>query len=190
MAMKRKPDIRYLYDLKKVVYDQEWLKKAANFGVYYMYRGVKTKGKLRYDITKIKAKMLGREFPKTKGHEHSKNFQEIYRVLRGKAIFLLQKYKNRKIEDVYTVRADKGSVVIVPPGYGHVTINPSNKELKVANWISEKCKNYYNLFEKFGGACYFYTRQGWIKNKKYKRVPKLRLKKPLKKMPKSLDFLK
>jgi len=190
MAIKKRPEIRFLFDLKKVIYDQEWLKKACNFEVYYTYRGVKTRGELRYDITKIKAKMLGREFFKTKGHEHSKSFQEVYRVLKGRAIFLLQKYKNRKVEDVYAVKARAGEVVVVPPYYGHITINPSKKDLKIANWISKKCQSSYNLFEKFRGACYYYTQKGWVKNKNYKKIPKLRFKKALKRMPKDLDFLR
>lgn len=189
MEIRKKPEIRFLNDMKGVVYDQEWLKKTANFEIYYMYRGVKTKGELRYDITKIKAKMLGKEFPKTKGHEHLKNFQEVYKVFKGKAIFLFQKYRNNKIEDVYAVRAKTGAVIIVPPYYGHITINPSKEELIIANWISKKCKNSYNLFEKRQGACYYYTKSGWIKNKNYKKVPGLRFKKSLKKMPKNLDFL-
>ncbi len=186
----RKPNIRFLYDMKRVLYDQEWLKKTSDFPVYYMYRGIKEKGELRYDITRIKAKMLGKEFPKTLGHEHSESFQEVYKVLSGKAIYLLQKYKNRKIEDVYAVEAKVGDVVIVPPRYGHVTINPSKKELKMANWLSKKCKNSYTLFKKLGGACYFYTQKGWVKNKNYKKIPKLRFEKPLKKVPKNLGFLK
>lgn len=190
LGNKKKPEIRFLYNLKTVIYDQKWLETAANFEVYYMYRGVKKKGGLRYDITKISARMLGREFSKTKGHEHSKNFQEVYKVLAGKAVFLFQKYKNKKVEDVYAVKAESGSVVIVPPGYGHITINPSKTELKIANWISKKCRNSYNLFEKKQGACYYYTKSGWIKNKNYKRVPKLRFGKPLKKIPQNLDFLK
>lgn len=190
MEIKRKPETRPLFDLKRVAYDQKWLKKASDFPVYYMYRRIKKRGELRYDITVILPRMLGKESPKTKGHEHSQSFKELYRVLKGKAIFLIQKYKNKKIEDVYAVKAGPRDVVIVPPGYGHITINPSKKELRVANWISRKCKNSYALFERKRGACYYYLKSGWIKNKNYKRIPKLRFKKPLKKIPKNLDFLR
>lgn len=186
----KKPEIRFLYDLKNVLYDQEWLKTAKNFPVYYIWRGIKKKKDLRYDITVIPPKMLGREFPKTKGHEHSNNYGEIYIILNGQAIYLLQKYKNNKIEDVYVIKAKKGDVVLIPPHYGHITINPASQKLKMANWISKKCKNIYNLFEKKKGACYYYTKNGWIKNKNYKEIPKLRFEKPLKEMPKNLDFLK
>lgn len=185
----RKPDIRFLYDMKEVVCDKKWLKTAPNFELYYMYRGVKTKGKLRYDITVIPPKMLGKEFVKTKGHEHSGNFSELYIVLEGKAIYLIQKFQKNKIEDVYAVKAKKGESVIIPPGYGHITINSGRKELKEANWLDKKCQNIYELFIKKQGGCYYYTKSGWIKNKNYKNMSKLRFEKPLKKTPKNLDFL-
>ena len=183
---KNKPGIRELKDLKKVIYDQNWLKSAKNFPVYYMYRGVKKRGGLRYDITVIPPKMLGKEFVKTKGHYHIGNYGELYQVLKGEGIFLIQ---NKKIEDVYYIKARKGDRVLIPPNYGHVTINPSLKILKIGNWISKECKADYKNFEKLQGTCYYYTKSGWIKNKNYKKIPRLRFKKPLKSSPKKLDFL-
>jgi glucose-6-phosphate isomerase len=192
---KIKPDIRFLDDMRYILYDRKWAKKTPNFPLYYMYRGVKKKGDLRYDITVIPAQMLGQEFPKTKGHEHSKKYQELYTVLEGKAIYLIQKYKNNKIDDVYAIEAKKGETVIIPSYYGHITINPLKNKLIEANWLNKKCQNIYNIFEKNKGACYYYTKSGWIKNKNYelrlkRKIPKLRFKKSLKKMPKNLDFLK
>jgi len=189
---KIKPDIRFLHDMKEVLYDKEWAKKTPNFEVYYMYRSVKEKDGLRYDITVTSPRMLGKEFSKTLGHEHSFDYGELYIVLEGKAIFLFQKYKNNKIEDVCTVKANKGNAVIIPPHYGHIMINPSkNKRLKTANWSNKNCRNIYNsIIKKQRGACYYYTKSGWIKNKKYSKIPKLKFKKPLKKLPKNLDFLK
>jgi glucose-6-phosphate isomerase len=186
----KNPEVRYLNDMKMVLYDQEWAKTVPNFPVYYMYRGIKRKNNLRYDITVIPPKMLGQEFPKTKGHEHSNKYGEVYIVLKGEAIYLIQKWKKNKIKDVYAVKAKKGNIVIIPPYYGHVTINPAKKDLKEANWISKKCKNIYDLFEKKQGACYYYTKKGWIRNKNYKKIPKLRFEKPSKKIPKNLNFLK
>ncbi len=187
----KKPDIRYLNDMRKVIYDRKWLKTAPNFELYYMYRGLKKKGELRYDITVIPARMLGKEFTKTKGHEHPKNMGEFYITLQGEAIYLAQKRKGKEIKDVFAVKSKKqGDVVIIPPGYAHVTINSSKKDLKIANWVATNCKNKYQTFEKLKGACYFYTKKGWIKNKNYKKVPKLRFEKPKKSIPKNLDFLK
>jgi glucose-6-phosphate isomerase len=188
MKIGKKPEIRYLKDLKKVLFDKKFLKKSKNFPLYYIFRGVKEKKDLRYDITIIPPKILGKEFVKTKGHFHFGNFGELYKVLTGEGIFLIQK-GNDKIEDVYFIRAKRGEYVKIPPGYGHATINPSKKILKIANWVSKKCHSNYQNVEKKNGMCYYYTLEGWIKNKKYKKVPKIKEKKPLKKKPKNLNFL-
>lgn len=188
--MKKKPDIRFLYDMKKVLYDKNWLKSAKNFPLYYMYRGVKKKGELRYDITVIASKMLGWEFPKTKGNCNSKNYPEFYTVLKGRAIFLMQKFQGRTVKDVLFTKASKGEGVIVPPKYYVISINPSKNILRLGNWISEKNKNIYKDMERMYGAAYYFTRSGWIKNGNYGKIPKLRSKKPLKSVPKNLDFLK
>ena len=184
------PDIRYLDEMRSVLYDQKWAAKAPNKKLYYMYRGIKKNNGLRYDITIIPPAMLGKEFVKTKGHYHIGNYGEVYIVLKGKAIYLMQKKEKNSLSDVFAVKARKGDIVVVPPGYGHITINPSEKkELKMANWVSEKCQNDYLSIEKKAGGCYYYTKNGWIKNKNYKNIPKLRFKKPRKTMPKKLDFL-
>ena len=189
MALKIKPKIRSLKELKQVVYDKNWLRKTKDFPVYYMYRGVKKKGNLRYDITVIPSKMLNGEFAKTQGHHHPANYGEVYTVLKGKALFLMQKVEKNKVRDVFAIKAKKGENIIVPPGYGHVTINPSGETLKLANWASNSSKSIYGLLGKKGGACYYYTKTGWVKNKNYGKVPPLRFKKPLKALPKDLSFL-
>lgn len=184
------PDIRCLNDMKDVIYDKEWLKTAPNPELYYMYRGLKEEDGLRYDITVIPAQMLGKEFTKTKGHEHMGSYPEIYIVLEGEAIYFIQKQKQDIIEDVYAVKAKKGDVVIIPSYYAHTTINPSNQDLKMANWMAIEAKSNYDPIQKMQGACYFYTTDGWIKNKNYKQVPELRFEEPKKLIPEDLSFLK
>jgi glucose-6-phosphate isomerase len=186
------PQIRHLYDMKSVLYDQKWVKSAINCELYHMHRGLKKKGDLRYDITIIFAKRLGQEFNRTKGNRNSKNYQELYTVLEGKAIFLMQKIQRGRtdiIEDIVAIEARKGESVIFPAKYAAITINPGNKELKIANWVSEKNNNVYKELLEMKGAGYFYTKSGWKKNKNYKIVPKLRFEKPLKQIPSNLDFL-
>jgi glucose-6-phosphate isomerase len=185
-----KPNIiQSLNEMKSVLYDQKWLKSAKNFNVYYVFRGVKWKNELRYDITIIPPKMLGQEFPKTKGHKHLNNFPELITVLKGKVFHLAQWQKGNKIEKIEVIKAKKGDWIICPPNCYHLNINSGKENLIIANWISKKSKNDYSLLEKFQGAGYYYTKQGWIRNKNYKSVPKIKFKKALKKRPKSLDFL-
>ena len=182
--------IRYLDEIGNLLYDKKWIKSACNSELYYVYRGVKRKDDLRYDVTVIPPRMLGNEFVKTKGNRNRKGYQELYTVLRGEALFLMQKTQGKSVKDVFIIKAQKGKWIIVPPNYLVVIINPGRKILKTGNWVSVKNKNIYEEVEKMQGACCFYTKSGWIKNKNDKTIPKLRFEKPLNKLPKNLDFLK
>jgi glucose-6-phosphate isomerase len=180
------PQIRYLKEMKNVLYDGEWAKKSPNLELYYIWRGLKQKNGIRYDITIIPPRMLGKEFVKTKGHYHIGSYGELYKVLTGEGIFLIQ---DKEVKNIYFFRAKRGEFVLIPSNFGHTTINPSSKTLKMANWTSKKCKSDYKSIEKKKGFCYYYTICGWIKNKNYKKTPKLKEKKPLKSFPKNLNFL-
>lgn len=181
--MEKKPAIRYAREMKEVLLNKEI---DDNEELYYMHRGVSQKGDLRYDITEIPSKLIGEEFIKTKGHYHN-DFREIYIVLEGEAIFLMQKGKET-IEDVYFVHAKKGEIVLIPFDYGHITINPSvDKNLKLGNYVSCKSGHDYDSIQVKKGGAYFYTTNGWIKNSNYKGVPELREEKPLLKMPENIS---
>ena len=184
------PDTRTVQDMGTVFYDKEWLKTAKKDTIlYYMYRGLKEKNGYRYDITVMPPEMLGKEFNKTKGHKHNNSYGEIYMVLEGEAIYLMQKENNGIVEDVYAVEARKGDIAIIPAHYAHFTINPSQKELKMANWVDKNCQSDYKGIQQKQGACYFYTINGWIKNPNYTSIPSLRFEQPQKSLPKKFSFL-
>lgn len=180
------PDIRTLDDIRSVLFDKQWAETAKNQDIYYMYRDLKADGELRYDITIIPPLMLGEEFVKTLGHFHKFNHAEIYMVLEGEAIYLMQK---KDTKDIYYVKAKAGEAVIIPGDYGHITINTSDKPLKMANWISDKSVSEYGAIKEKGGAAWFYTAKGWIKNNNYEQIPELRQEESLKEIPDNLDFL-
>ncbi len=185
----KRPDVRHLNDMRDVIYDKEWLKKAPNLELYYMYRGMKEKEGLRYDITIIPSRMMGEEYVKTKGHEHVGEYPELYIVLEGEAIFFMQK-GGEKIEDVSAIRAKKGEAAVIPSDYAHITINPSDKDLKMANWMAKAAQSDYTPIQKMKGGCYFYTLNGWIKNNNYPKVPELKIQEALQSVPEDLEFLK
>lgn len=189
----KNPQIRFLKDMAEVIMDKDWLKTAGDPELYYMYRDLAKnetdrqkieQANLRFDITVIPAQMMGKEFVKTAGHNHSLvdqtnlSYTEIYEVLSGQAHYLIQKVKGEEIEDICLIKAAKGDKVIIPPGYGHVTINSSTEELKSANWVCKDCLSVYDQFKKRQGAGYYLTQENnqiqLIKNPNYQKVPPIR----------------
>ena len=191
---KYKAEIRYLRDLSQVIYDKKWFSSQdQNQEIYYMFRNLyrgeddkKLMEKLgiRYDITIIPPKLLGNEYVKTLGHYHPElinglTYPEIYHVLEGEVHYFIQKplAKNFSIIDkAILIKAKAPDVVIIPPNYGHITINPSSKILKMANFVSCKFSSIYEPIIKLGGACYFELVNGkFVRNENYEQVPELEI---------------
>lgn len=179
------PAVRTAEDLRRVL---------ANPGctctgpVYYMYRDVARSSEdrswlssqnLRFDITVIPPRDLCGEYNKTKGHYHPADpsgtgYPEIYEVLAGEAHYLIQ---NHDCSDVVMIAACAGDVVVIPPEYGHVTINPSRSAvLQMANIVSSRFSSNYNGYEAQNGAAYFeWIKEGFVKNPIYRNPAHLRL---------------
>lgn len=184
-----KPEVRTLGDMETVCLDRAFCAQADKTRVqYYMFRGIAKKEyaplfknpvlDLSYDIAIIPALEIGREFNKTFGHYHPKNaagmrYPEIYEVIEGEAHYLLQRLdeKNGSADDVLLVKAKKGDKVVVPPGYGHVSINPTQKTLVSAN-ITGVFKNDYDSYKaKRGGAYYEIIDDSLKPNPAYENLP-------------------
>jgi glucose-6-phosphate isomerase len=155
---------------------------------YYMYRAVAKSDEdrtwmesrnIRFDITVIPPTNLCGEYIKTKGHYHPDDpsgtgYPEIYEVLAGEAHYLIQ---TRDCSDVVMISARAGDVIVVPSGYGHVTINPSKKHvLEMANIVSSRFTSNYQGYEARHGAAYFEMANGeLVKNPAYPERTTLRL---------------
>lgn len=192
-------DVRKLQDMEDVVFDREWFEKIyeRNKDMYYMFRDLAKNDAdheaikshhLRYDITRIPPGMLGSEYVKTVGHYHPPvpgtdvTYPEIYQVLDGSATYLLQKVEPGEediVLDVAVIKAEKGDIVLVPPGYAHVTINASEKTLEMANWVCRDFSSVYEPIKRLSGAAYFLLKDGFAKNPLYRDVPPIRYLKPL-----------
>jgi glucose-6-phosphate isomerase, archaeal len=156
--------------------------------VYYMYRDVARseedrqwlhEQKIRFDITVIPPRDLCGEWMKTKGHYHPESpsgtgYPEIYDVLAGEAHYLIQ---TRDCADVVMIAATTGDIVVVPPGYGHVTINPSRTDvLQMANLVSSAFQSDYLPYEHLRGAVFYEMTSGaFVKNPLYPQKPRLRI---------------
>jgi len=177
------PSIRTIEDLRSVLADPDC---PATGPLYSMYRDLALTPTdrqwlgghdLRYDITVISSLDLCGEKAKTKGHYHPANpsgtgYPEIYEVIEGCAHYLLQK---RDLTDAVLVRAVEGDLVLVPPSYGHVTINDGPCDLVIANMVSSRFESEYGEYESRRGAAYYELSDGEIiPNPCYERVPALR----------------
>lgn len=189
-----KADIRTLKQAKKFLMDSASKTANGNEILYYMYRDVHVKedkpnmdkSNLRYDITIIPPNKIGQEFTKTVGHYHPflKNekvtYPEVYEVLSGTAHYLLQKKDVKgNIVEARLVIADKGDKVLIPPNYGHVTINAECETLIMSNVVEMNFSSEYSDFKKKHGAiCYCIDVDGrmkFIPNKHYKEHPKMKI---------------
>ncbi|NHW89325.1 MAG: glucose-6-phosphate isomerase [Archaeoglobales archaeon] len=196
-----RPEIRRASDLLPVLAYPEKLQK--DFDAYYMFRDIFEnhndrekilKHGLRYDFTIIPPASVGREKIKTYGHYHPENssgltYPEIYQVIDGKAFFILQKKEFGKISDCIVIEAGKGDIVIVPPNYGHVTINPTEKVLITSNWVSRNFCSIYEPYTNLRGACYYYIEGEWIKNPRYLENPKIKFLEPHGSMEEEMYYL-
>ncbi len=185
--------VRKFSEMKPVLYD-----KAANPGrdeLYFVYRGVgrevdKSKieqNHLTYDVTIVPPLMLGEEYNKTLGHYHGDIGQsgiahpELYEVLHGKALFLLQKLDKatNKVVTILALERNAGDKIIYPPNYGHIMVNIGDEPLVTANWLSTDYKPLYEpIKEKEGMALYVIKGKDgqptFVKNENYEDQPLMR----------------
>lgn len=185
------PDIRRRLDMLEVLYDDQAAEKEE---LYYMYRGISRSGDegiietrgLRYDVTIVCPGTLGREYIKTAGHYHPGNavtgitYPEVYEVLHGRAHYLLQKPHpdcKDELESVIFIAAKPGDKVLIPPQYGHITINPGEDYLIMSNWVAREFVSVYEPYRLMRGGAYYELRSEdgpvFIGNKRYRRLPHL-----------------
>lgn len=171
-----KPVFRTVRGLKPVITECDLPEEEIIYAVYRdvkdtRHAGLFKRHSLRFDITAVFPKILGIEYPKTLGHYHSLcrnvSYTEVYEVLSGVANFILQKVNGNIVTDIVSIKAKEGDVVIIPPDYGHVTVNPGKKILVVSNLQSSLAKADYDSIINLKGAAYFLTTKGLIKNPNY-----------------------
>lgn len=115
-----------------------------------------TSRELRYDSTVIFAGTANGEFKKTAGHFHMPipgktcSYPELYSVINGTAVFVMQKVDNYETTDTMTVEdlvlavVHPGETIVIPPNYGHCTVNISDETLVFINLVAEDSHNYYD----------------------------------------------
>lgn len=160
------------------------VKNAEDRDLYYMYRyfeGITEAQKfvdndVEYDITVLAPGKVGEEFIKTAGHYHgyvpntNLSYPEVYEVIDGEIEYLLQTKPDAEDNvDVVIVLAKAGEKVVVPPNYGHVSINVCN-DFSVSSNLQKRdlpATADYETFKVYEGGAVYRTEQGWQNNPQY-----------------------
>lgn len=147
----------------------------------------------RYDITAIMPSPMEGECKKTAGHFHSYlpgihcSYPEVYEVLSGTAMYILVKVNDHTlpdeqliIEDVRLATVHAGETIIIPPLYGHASINIGDGPMIFNNVCTLENKSDYSLVRSHHGMPYYVVKEKghlkFVKNPSYKMdIPEPRL---------------
>lgn len=171
-----------------------------NEPVYDVYRGLSfpednkllNKHKFRYDFTVILPGDINGERKKTSGHYHEYNaartntYAEVYEVIKGTALYVLQRVANFdtepmnvKVDDIILVQVEEGQSVIIPPNYGHCSVNIGEGPLIFSNLAYIPCNVLYNSVLHYHGMGYYIKNNidkiEFEKNTNYSDLPKPKL---------------
>lgn len=145
----------------------------------------------QYDITVIMNGFIGGEYKKTSGHFHGFNpqrtntYPEVYEVISGKALYILQKQDNfeRGFEttspsEVIFALVEAGQSIIIPPNYGHCSINIGIGPMIFSNLAYKPCPVFYDSVKYYHGMSYYVLNDNGTlkaeKNAHYSFVPKMK----------------
>lgn len=150
------------------------------------------KNHYQYDITIVMPGTVNGELKKTSGHfhgwniEHTNTYGEVYEVLKGTALYVLQKSPNFdadnpgdvQIDDMILVTVHEGQIFLVPPNYGHASINIGEGPLIFSNLAYQKCPVLYEAVKFHHGMAVYVSREdGKISiqmNRYYKNLPEIK----------------
>ena len=189
----RKPAIK----MTGLLADEASLDRLGEEPFYDVYRGIAfpedldlfRKYKYRYDITVIMPGQINGECKKTSGHYHgwtarrTNTYAEVYEVLKGTALYVLQKSPDfdtadpsgLSIEDIILVTVPEGKTLLVPPGYGHCSVNIGEGPLVFSNLAYVPCPLHYEPVKYYHGMSWyaFRDRNGVAlkQNTRYGEIP-------------------
>lgn len=166
---------------------------------YDVYRGIRSPGddellrknNYRYDITIIMPGQIGGECKKTSGHYHGYNaartntYPEVYEVIKGSAIYVLQRADHFEgapekliIDDLIIAQVNEGETILIPPNYGHCSVNVGDGPLVFSNLAYVPCPIHYGPVKHYTGmACYVLRENGKttvVPNPRYAGAPQPR----------------
>ncbi|MBI4040088.1 hypothetical protein HY389_01905 [Candidatus Daviesbacteria bacterium] len=131
------------------------------------------------NVTVLTPGKNGNEFNKTYGHFHNYTGIEIYHVVYGVGVLIMQRNDEAgEAKEVKVVPLRAGQTVEIPAGYGHALINVGKTYLVVVDNApnTPKAHDYGPVKEKHGFAYYVVDKKGEIgfeTNPNYKHHPQI-----------------
>ncbi len=115
------------------------------------------------NVTMIASGSFNGEFPKTFGHYHGVDVPEIYHLIEGQGILLLQKkhmegetWIPEKVSEVLLIQAKPGDEILITPEWGHSWSNVGTGPLiSFDDWRSGHTPGDYEKIEQLQGLAYY-----------------------------------
>ena len=155
-------------------------------------------------VTILQAGVINGECIKNSGHfhiaaeGHRYPNTEVYEILFGKAVFLLQKSRNFMkhdeeiiLDDCKMVFLSQGEKIIVPPFYAHCAVNVGEGPMVFGNLAAPCELDYSPITAHHGFFTYVMKAAGelkFINNTHYKQVPACTKVKTAENLPLGIDF--
>lgn len=161
--------VRDLEGLRPVLMEEN---STGPVAVYWVFSEVSDQWE---NLTIITPGKYSQEFPKTYGHYHNSKEPEIYHLVQGEGLLLLQKQHDdrgvfipEQIDEVIILTVKPGEEVKITQEYGHSWTNLGNTPLiSYDNWKSGHTPADYTPIERLHGMAYYIIEE----NKKPKAIP-------------------
>lgn len=123
------------------------------------------RGEAGQNITVLTPGLNGNEFNKTYGHFHNYQGMEIYNVVYGQGVLVMQRNdENGEAKEVRVVSLRSGMSVEIPSGYGHCLVNVGKTYLVVIDNAPDfkNAHNFEPVKDKRGLAYYVVDKRGEV----------------------------
>jgi glucose-6-phosphate isomerase len=128
---------------------------------------------ISYDITIVMDGEINGERRKTSGHyhgynrEHTCTYPEVYEVIKGTALYIMQRAddfdtspQDIHISDLILTVVKEGQAVIIPPNYGHCSVNIGAGPMIFSNLAYIPCPVNYTPVKHYHGMAYYNLKEG------------------------------
>jgi len=124
---------------------------------------------------------LGQEYPKTFGHYHGVKVDEIYHLVEGEGVLILQTGRTtnderRTTDKVVLIKMKPGDEIKITPEWGHAWSNTGQTSLVAYdNWSAGHTEADYQEIKNLHGMAYYLIEQDKqvhvVKNPHYQNLP-------------------